>query len=197
MIRITTVHGSDVATFLDDIAGLRLRVFREFPYLYDGNVEYEKNYLQTYLDCPDSIAVLAWEDEFLIGVSTGLPLSAEVDEFQRPFLDAGMSTGEVFYCAESVLLPEYRGQGIYREFFAHREAQAKRLGAKHCVFCAVVRPDNHPARPEGYTSLNAVWERFGYQRAPELMTRFAWTDIGDEYDTEKPMQFFRKCLDPG
>ncbi|MEK9766417.1 MAG: GNAT family N-acetyltransferase, partial [Thalassolituus sp.] len=66
MIRITTAHGSDIATFLDDIAALRIQVFREFPYLYEGTAEYEKNYLQTYLDCPDSVAVLAWDDERLI-----------------------------------------------------------------------------------------------------------------------------------
>jgi len=194
MIRITTAHGSDIATFLDDIAALRIQVFREFPYLYEGTAEYEKNYLQTYLDCPDSVAVLAWDDERLIGVSTGLPMRAEVEEFQRPFIDAGIAADDIFYCAESVLLSEYRGQGIYREFFAHREAQAKRLGSKQCVFCAVVRPEDHPDRPEGYIPLDEVWGRFGYERQPGLTTTFAWLDIGDEYDTEKPMQFYSKTL---
>ena len=32
----------------DDIASLRLKVFKDFPYLYDGNIEYEHKYLERY-----------------------------------------------------------------------------------------------------------------------------------------------------
>ena len=37
--------GADVRTVLDDVARLRISVFRDFPYLYDGSLDYERDYL--------------------------------------------------------------------------------------------------------------------------------------------------------
>jgi len=194
MIRITTLHGHQIATVLHDLASLRIRVFREYPYLYEGSLAYEKQYLQTYLDCSQSIAVLAWDGDELIGASTGLPMSAEVEEFQRPFLNRGLSPETIFYCAESVLLPDYRGQGIYKAFFRAREAHAVDLGATETVFCAVVRPDDHPLKPVDYVSLDHVWAHFGYAPVAGLITEFSWQDIDGAAETLKPMQFYRKTL---
>ncbi len=39
----------ELAACIDDLADLRISVFREYPYLYDGNLEYEKKYLKQYL----------------------------------------------------------------------------------------------------------------------------------------------------
>ncbi len=192
--RITTLHGSELSGVLEALASLRIRVFREFPYLYAGSLEYEKAYLQTYIDCPQSIAVLAWNGDELIGASTGLPMPAEVAEFQAPFVEAGYELSELFYCAESVLLPEYRGQGIYREFFQRREQHASECGATSAVFCVVVRPHDHPLRPAGYQPLDSVWSYFGYSPMAGFTTEFSWQDVDETAETSKTMQFYGKSL---
>ncbi len=194
MIRLTCVSGRALKDAIDPLARLRIRVFREFPYLYDGTAEYEKHYLQTYLDCPQSIAVLAWDDNKLIGASTGLPMMAEVAEFQAPFVKSGYELSSLFYCAESVLLPEYRGQGLYREFFLRREQHALLCGADKAVFCAVVRPSDHPLRPESYQPLDSVWSHFGYFPLPGFTTEFSWQDLNEVSESPKPMQFYLKSL---
>ena len=58
-LNIIYLRGQAIAPYIDDLAQLRITVFREFPYLYDGTTEYEARYLQTYLNSVDSIAVLA------------------------------------------------------------------------------------------------------------------------------------------
>ena len=67
------LSGSAIAPYVPDLARLRIEVFREYPYLYDGDEAYERKYLQTYLDAPRSLAVLVYDGAQLIGASTGLP----------------------------------------------------------------------------------------------------------------------------
>lgn len=185
----------------DALAQLRIQVFREFPYLYEGSLEYEREYLESYFQCENSvIAVARTADGRVVGATTGLPLAAsgaEAAEVQRPFLEQGWSLSEVFYLGESVLLPELRGQGLYREFFAVRESHARRLGQVVATFAAVERPPHHPRRPRGYAPLDAVWAHFGYVKSERLVTHFRWRDVGDSEETEKPMRFWLKRLRPG
>jgi GNAT superfamily N-acetyltransferase len=193
-LTITILHGQEINDVIPELAALRIRVFRDFPYLYDGNETYERAYLATYTECPDSIVVLCWDGDTLVGASTGLPLSAEVDEFRTPFLNAGINDKALFYCAESVLLHEYRGRGVYRQFFEAREAHARALGLTGCVFCAVERPEDHPLRPNSYQSLNSVWRHMGYQSMLGILTSFSWKDINEDTESAKPMQFYLKNL---
>lgn len=179
------------------LARLRIAVFREFPYLYDGSLDYEERYLATYTRCPDSVAILARAGDAIVGASTGLPLAAESAEFREPFEALGHDPREVFYCGESVLLPAWRGHGLYKAFFAGREAHARALGGfRLMAFCAVVRPDEHPRRPPGYVPLDAIWRRFGYVREPALRARYDWQDLDETAPSPKEMVFWLKELAP-
>ena len=42
---IQSLTGDDIRTVLPDLARLRMEVFREWPYLYDGSLAYEEDYL--------------------------------------------------------------------------------------------------------------------------------------------------------
>ena len=196
-LTIKRISGRDSALsdHLSDLAKLRIEVFRAFPYLYDGTLAYEMSYLETYTACPESIVVLVLDGTRVVGATTGLPLDAEAEEFQKPFIDAGYDPSKVFYCAESVLLPEYRGRGVYPKFFEEREGHARNLGRFDvCAFCCVERPENHPLRPDDYIPLDRIWSRFGYVKHPELRTTYAWKDIDETNESEKPMVFWIKPL---
>src|SRR5262249_32931760 len=172
------VSGADIAPYVPDLARLRIEVFREFPYLYDGDEAYERKYLQTYVAPPRSLAVLVYDGAGLIGASTGLPMQDETAEFQKAFVDGGYDVRKVFYCGESVLRRAYRGRGIYKHLFQAREQHAASLPEiELCTFCGVRRPADHPLRPDDYVPLNEIWRRFGYAEQPELETRYVWKDI--------------------
>lgn len=195
MVRLTRATGPELDARLDELARLRIRVFRAWPYLYDGNEDYERRYLETYREAEGAVVVLATDGDAVVGASTALPLARETPEVRRPFVDAGIDVERVFYLAESVLLPGYRGQGIGVGFFAHREARARELGGfELACFCAVQRPDDHPARPAGHVPLDAFWGKRGYRRRPELATAFAWRDVGEADESSKPMVFWAKAL---
>ncbi|WP_019593902.1 GNAT family N-acetyltransferase [Thioalkalivibrio sp. ALM2T] len=188
------VGGAGIVPYLEDVARLRIAVFREWPYLYDGSAEYEERYLQDYVDCPDSTLVLALEGDRVVGASTALPLAAAEAEFQAPFLEQGRDPAAYYYLAESVLEPDFRGQGAGHRFFDEREAAARRLGFAHATFCAVVRPDDHPRRPADYRPLDGFWKKRGYQRAEGRVGHFPWPDIGERQESLKPLQFWWRRL---
>jgi GNAT superfamily N-acetyltransferase len=194
-LRVERLHGAAIAQQLPGLARLRIQVFREFPYLYEGSEDYERNYLQTYLKSPDSLFVLVFDGDRLVGASSGLPLVDEVADMRRPFEAQGYDLSKIFYCGESVLLPEYRGRGLGVRFFEEREAHARSLGRfEKICFCAVERPEDHPRRPVDYVPLNAFWQRRGYQQQPDLRTTFLWRDLDETTESPKPMVFWMKAL---
>jgi GNAT superfamily N-acetyltransferase len=193
---VQILHGSGIGNVIDDLARLRITVFREYPYLYDGSMEYEKHYLQAYLDCPESIVALVWDEDQVVGASTGLPLTAADHDFQKPFLESSRYPVEdLFYCAESVLLPAYRGGGYGRRFFQERESFAAGLNRfTHTCFCAVERLRDHPARPANYRDHTTFWEGLGYQKQTDLSTSFVWKEIGEPAESHKLMVFWTKSI---
>ncbi len=192
-IHIIRRSGEALIPFISELARLRIEVFRDFPYLYDGNLDYEKKYLQTYIDNPESVIVLALDGDKVVGASTALPMKYETAELKKPFVEQGYNLDEVFYCSESVLNKNYRGLGVGVRFFEEREAHAADLGGfQHITFCCVERPADHPRRPADYVPLDKFWNKRGYFKHPELTTAFVWKDLDDTEETPKPMTFWLK-----
>lgn len=194
-LQLQRLSGAAINSWLSELARLRIQVFREFPYLYDGNVAYEERYLKTYVDAPDSVMVLARDGERVIGASSGLPLAAETPNVIEPLLTHGYDPQRIFYYGESVLSPAYRGRGLGKRFFEEREAHVReRSRFDIACFCAVDRPIDHPRRPADYAPLDGLWNRQGFVRHPELHTTFSWRDLDEETESPKPMVFWLKKL---
>lgn len=126
-LTIQRYTNDEIRAYIPELAALRIEVFREFPYLYDGDTEYEARYLQTYIQSPDSVVVIVRDGERIVGASTALPLAHETANVIAPFIEHGYDPGAIFYLGESVLLNAYRGRGIGVRFFAEREAHARAL----------------------------------------------------------------------
>ncbi|MGR3469224.1 MAG: GNAT family N-acetyltransferase [Shimia sp.] len=193
-LRTRVLRGAALGAAIPDIARLRIAVFREWPYLYDGDMTYEEQYLSAYT-APGAVCVAAYDGGRMVGASTGAPMANHAEDFAAA-LPGDIPVDQTFYCAESVLEPAYRGRGLYRAFFAEREAAGRSQGLAWSVFAAVIRPDDHPARPVGAESLAPVWRHFGYVPREGAIARFAWRDVGAAAETEKPLQLWAKRFAP-
>ena len=190
---ITEIEGTELAPWLDALGDLRMRVFREFPYLYEGTLEYERDYLRVYQNSGRSRIVLVTDGGGnLIGATTCLPLAEESAEFRQSFVAAGIDVNRCLYFGESIVLPEWRGLGLGKEFFVRREEHARRLGLDMTTFCAVDRPADHPLRPAGYRPLDGFWASRGYQKQAALKVEFSWKEIGESRDSPKTLTFWTK-----
>lgn len=193
-IQVRALQGAELEAALDGVAELRITVFRDWPYLYDGSKDYEREYLQTYRDNPGALLVGAFHEGRLIGASTSTPMEDHAPEFAAPFRALGIAPEKILYGAESVLLRPYRGIGLGHRFIDLREGHARALGRTHVAFCSVVRPEDHPARPAVYRSNDAFWRGRGYATLPGVVARFSWKDLGEAEETEKALQFWMRAL---
>ncbi|EEW60492.1 acetyltransferase, gnat family [Ruegeria sp. TrichCH4B] len=194
VLRIETLTGAALEAALDDVARLRIEVFRAWPYLYDGDLAYERDYLQSYRDSAGAVVVGAFDADRLVGAATGTPLADHADDFAAAFAQSTLNMADIFYCAESVLLPAYRGQGAGHGFFDAREAHARELGFAKSAFCSVIRSKEHPLHPTGYTPLDPFWRKRGYRPLPGVVAEFAWKDIDQPKGTTKTLQFWLRDL---
>lgn len=193
-LRVLAVTGAAIAPYLPALAALRIRVFRDWPYLYDGDPAYEAQYLDTYSRSPRSLFVLALDGEEIVGCSTGIPLSDETAACQAPFLTAGVAPQDVYYFGESVLDPRYRGRGLGQRFFDEREAHAAALGGfAFTAFCAVVRAEDDPRRPPAYRPLDSFWRSRGYAPRADLTATFEWREVGEMESSGKAMRFWLRA----
>lgn len=192
-LKFQRLRGEEIQREVEGLAQLRIDVFAEFPYLYEGQVDYEKEYLRTYIKCPDAFLFAVYDGDRMVGATTCLPLLAETPEVQGPFLEKGMDLGTIVYFGESILQSSYRGRGLGKMFFQEREAHAKSLaGISEVYFCAVRRPEDHALRPKDYKPLDPFWRSQGYQKKEGLVSYFSWKDRGMPKEDVKPMDYWFK-----
>ncbi len=181
--------------YLPALARLRIAVFREWPYLYDGVLDAERVYLSELAQSPRGGMAVAFDGAEPVGCSTCLPLVEAEAAVRAPFLAAGLDPARYFYFGESVLLAHYRGQGIGVAFFAAREAHARESSdAEFACFCAVERPAGHNLRPEGTVPLDAFWRRRGYTHHPELACTMRWKQVDSADKVANRLSFWIKPL---
>lgn len=173
-LRVEPLTGVRLQAHLPDVARLRIEVFRAYPYLYDGDADYERQYIAAFSASPQSVIVAAFDGDEVVGASTAAPLSAQVKDITAPFRQKGDDLSAYFYFGESVLRPRHRGQGIGVRFFEIREAHARRCGARYAAFCA--------------------GGKRGYAVQPGLICNMSWKEIGAAEESPKQMQFWTKRL---
>ncbi len=198
-VRIEPVAGDRLVAVLGDVARLRIEVFAAWPYLYDGSLAYEEGYLREFARADGAVVIIARQGERVVGAATAAPLGEHTREFVPLFAVHGYDPDRVFYCGESVLLPDYRGRGIGNAFFDRREDHARACrGVKgsfsHIAFCSVVRRPDDRRAPAGYRTLDGFWRKRGYVPVEGLVGSYRWKEIGEEEETEKAMQFWARAL---
>jgi GNAT superfamily N-acetyltransferase len=152
----------------------------------------EADYVKRYADCAESVLVVVMAENKVVGASTAMPLIFDIEPFKKPFIDNGIDIKKVFYLGESVLLPEYRGKNIYRQFFQEREAAALEYGCTITAFATVDRASDDPRRPTDYVPLDKIWEHFGYKKHPEIATHIEWKEVGEKAPAKNRMVFWLK-----
>ncbi|MCC5921049.1 MAG: GNAT family N-acetyltransferase [Cyclobacteriaceae bacterium] len=193
-IKIERWDSRRIARNIGPLAEMRITVFREYPYLYDGDMDYESQYLERYIRAKDACVFAALDGDRLIGASSCIPLAQEDEEIQAPFTKMEEDLEAYFYFGESILLAPYRGQGLGKQFFHLREAEASsHLMIKKTTFCSVIRPEKHPLRAENYRSPRQLWKSMGYQ-VMDRMLQLNWKDVGENKETTKRLQFYEKTI---
>lgn len=191
-ITLELLTGSAVKACLEALASLRIDIFREYPYLYDGHREDELKYLRLYMETPDAFVISVNDSEFMVGAATGMPLCQEHKSLIDPFVGISYPVNEVFYVGEVLFYPAYRDCGLGLQLMEHIEEHVRTFEIYRYLTCAtIVRPENHPLCPENYVPIDRFLNRTAFKMLPGVTTSFAWKEI-DGSSCEHPMQFWVK-----
>ncbi|MBJ7500197.1 MAG: GNAT family N-acetyltransferase [Sphingopyxis sp.] len=193
-VTVAPVTGAGLALVIPALARLRVAVFRDFPYLYDGDAGYESGYLANFAAAEGAVIVVAREGDDIVGAATAAPLATQDAAWQAPLAAAGFDIAHTFYFGESVLLAGHRGRGIGHAFFDHREAQARAQGASQAAFCSVIRDEDDPARPADYRPLDAFWRARGYAPLDGVTASFDWKCVGEGAGRSHSLQYWTRAL---
>ena len=186
--------GTTIAEGLDDLATLRLDIFPEYPYLYQGCREDELAYLGTYAEAPDACVILTHDGLTVVGAATGMPLSHEDTQMIDAFSGTTFPLNEVFYVGELLFRPAYRNGGLGQKLLAQLENHIRSLGRYRRLTCATLeRPEDHPLRPRDYIPISRFLARTGFVRLSGVATSFTWRET-DGVKRDHPMQFWIKDL---
>ncbi len=194
MVTERLLTGSAVENCLEELATLRINIFHEYPYLYDGCREDELKYLRLYMGTPEAFVLSATDSGAMIGAATGIPLRYEQETMINPFAGTSYRVDELFYIGEVLFYPLYRDRGLGIRLLGRIEEYVRNLGNYRYLTCATVeRPENHEQRPESYVPIDRFLGRTGFIKLPGITTSFAWKEI-DGSNREHPMQFWVKDL---
>lgn len=184
--------GKEIAAIIQDLADLRIQVFQDYPYLYEGSLEFE--YLNKYVESDFSFLFTIWENEKLIGATSCIALKDEAAEVKEPFEKTNSDVNSIIYFGESILLKDFRNQGFGKLFMQKRIEFAQSFSwCKEVYFCSVERPENHPLKPIGYKDLHEFWLSQGFSPT-DLSSVFVWKDINESQESEKKMNYWKKGI---
>lgn len=183
-LRWEFLRGTEIAPVLEELGMLRIRVFREYPYLYDGSLEYEQKYLQYYAANPDGMVILLRDtDNQVVGAATGQPAKGNwADNSLKVFGD------DAYYWGELILDRPYRKRGIGNDLYKQMLAKIHELGyTKIGIYMIVTRPDD-PLRPSDYLEISDFAHNHGYRKIPGATEEWSWKHIGDTEETPHTLQ---------
>lgn len=188
------LSGVEAAAHLEELATLRIGIFREFPYLYDGRREDELAYLKSYAETADAFVIIVKDGAAVVGAATGMPLRHETAELIEPFTGTSYPVAEMYYVGELLFCPGYRNRGLGMSLVRMIEEQVRSLGGYRYLTCATVaRPDDHPRRPADYIPINRFLDRNGFLPLPGVVTEFTWLET-DGVRRSHPMNFWVREL---
>ena len=184
------IRGKDIEKYIDQLGLFRIEIFREYPYLYKGNLERERKYLSRYSFSSEGILILMLDDLGILGTCMGLPLKDEDEEFIEPF--RGSALDKIFYIGEVMIRKDSRGKRLGKELMLKMLSliDCKKY-TKVCLY-TVERESDHPLKTEVYGSSDTLWEELGFKKDPKCLAHYSWRDVGEKEETSKRMNVWVK-----
>lgn len=198
-MQILKYTGEAVVDHIQPISEFRILYFKEFPYCYQGNYEYEKEYFLGFSQEKNALVIELLDKGQTIGLSTAMPLVSDADilkDAEAAFVRAGSNPLDYYYLGEVILHPDWRGKGLVKKILQMNEVFALENGFSKMCLSVVIRDEFDPRKPQNYRSSDHVWEKAGYLKK-DIFIDYHWPTIledGSVKELTNPMVFWTKSL---
>jgi len=189
-VEIDNHSGESLVAEIGVLAEFRLRYFREFPYLYVGTEQGEREHLAEYIANPTTRLLVARDrnaGDRVVGVAIGTMLSTETEIFRQ--IGESLPSHKIvperfYYFGEMIFDPEYRHRGIGKRMLEMLKNAGRKQGANRFCFLAVAREYNDVRRPADHIDSELIFRKFGFVKTDVSVT-FEWPTIQPDGRVER------------
>lgn len=193
-VKIEVFYGKKIAPHVQDVIEISHRIYRGYPYLYNGDDPDYEAYLHTYPQSENAIVCIVFEGKTAVGLAAGRPMIEAREFYKQPLIDHGYDLSQLFYMGEYGLQPEYRGQGIEELMVKSLEDFAAMIGFSHLCHWEMDGASDDPKQLLGYIPGNSFWKKLNHAKHNELNFTLIWTDIGAAVETPHVAEYWMKEL---
>ncbi|MDO4570881.1 MAG: hypothetical protein Q4D38_10885 [Planctomycetia bacterium] len=179
-MRFQLFLGNEIEPHLESLGRLRLKVFREYPYLYEGALETEVEHLKCYSRDASGMLLALFDDaDRLVGAATGLPALAPWEDASLLVFDP-QREGKTFYWGEFILEKPFRGKKWGQEMYRRGEETIFRtLGFENIGIYMIRTSEADAKRPADYLDVKEFVKRRGYRLLPDAQVVWDWAPVGE------------------
>lgn len=167
---------NNIRAIIPFITQQRLKAFREYPYLYEGNTKEEYEYLSWLAGQPHTAIAIAYQDNMPVACVEGTGFvdfdshfAGSVEIFEK----AGLQSKRYYYLSEAVTSDQH--PAVCFLLFKALESFAKQRGFS--AGCLVYEYNtDHPLQPKNYQNRDTLFNALGYHKT-DLSLLFAWDTV--------------------
>lgn len=171
-IRIEVYKEQETKPYLRLLSQMRLNEYKEFPYLYVGDME--EDFANTnYFTFAEGILVIAFQGEMVAGMYSGMPMrtpSSFLRDCSLRLAAQGVDISKCFYASDLIVNPPFKKQGIGVQLLKRFFQEVKEMGYNTMMGVTALRPPDHPLRPKNYFDSDLIWEKYGYQKSSLVLS---------------------------
>lgn len=187
-IKYEILQGEKIQSRLSEIIILCDTIYRQYPYLYNGDDAGYTEYVRSYSASPNSVVILAFANDEAIGIAMGMPMKETREYYTAPFTAHYMDVNDIFYLGEFGIKPEHHQLGIsfdmYRQFEEIVRATQK---FSTIAFWEILNPMK-------CEELHQAYRATGFSYHPELSFELWWQNIGETNESAHLAQYWIKSL---
>lgn len=193
---IKLLTGHELQSILPFMAQQRISAFREYPYLYEGNMQEENEYCNWFASLPHSAVAVAYANGQPVGFVSGTGFNDFDIHFKGSialFKSNGLDSKKFYYIPEAIIVPEHRRNSLIEKLHDAIEKHAKKIGFS-ALCCADEHHDTHPLKPVNYQSRDRLYLNAGYIKTT-MVIKFPWLTIqpdGSLKDEEHALYYWIK-----
>lgn len=180
-VRIEIFRGCEIAPYTQQIVELCNAIYREPPYLYNGEDEEYTAYIESYSQSNDAIICLAFDNEKAVGLAIATPMLKTRDLYKKTLLEHGYELDSLFYLGEFGLNSNYHNCGIEEAIYYKIENLVRKADA-YSMICLWEIEDLYQKNFED-TPGHDFWNKLGFLRHREVNFEISWTNIGDSKES--------------
>ncbi len=194
-LKMFSLSGREGLSYIDGFARLRIDIFAEYPYLYKGDLESEREYISSYLSSPLGRIYALFDGPEPVGMLTCGPMSAEPEYMVCAFEKGSAKASESFYLGDMLLRKEYRGQGLFPLFFNSAKLFAQENSFRTLSLMCIVNSEDDVGRPKNFRDVVGLCFKLGFRKLAGASIDLDWPSIScGGAEKTHTLQFYIKDL---